>query len=42
MAIPSLLGRDIINRWAITYDPELGILDAEVRSADLRVDPSSI
>ena len=42
MAIPSLLGRDIITRWAITYDPELGILDAEVRSADLRVDPSSI
>lgn len=33
--IPSLLGRDIMDRWAITFDRSNDRLVAEVRSADL-------
>ena len=34
--LPSLLGRDIINRWHITYDNSVPLLSAEVISADKR------
>jgi hypothetical protein len=33
--IPSLLGRDVIDRWCIVYDPQKGILNATVRSSDI-------
>ena len=33
-SLPSLLGRNIINRWRIDYDPTNGILECTVRSAD--------
>ena len=36
--IPSLLGRDILDRWRMVYDPEMGLLEFEVRSADLTID----
>lgn len=32
---PSLLGRDILGRWATSHDPTRGILTFEVHSADL-------
>jgi predicted aspartyl protease len=32
--LPSLLGRDVLNRWRIVYDPEVEGLAATVRSAD--------
>lgn len=32
--IPSLLGRDIINRWHVNYDPALPLLECAVNSAD--------
>jgi predicted aspartyl protease len=32
--LPSLLGRDVLNRWRIVYDPEIEGLVASVRSAD--------
>ena len=36
--LPSLLGRDILDRWRMVYDPEMGLLEFEVRSADLTID----
>ena len=33
--LPSLLGRDILNRWRLRYDAPANALDAEVASADL-------
>ena len=33
-ALPSLLGRDVINRWNVNYDPANAILECLVRSAD--------
>ncbi|MCA1595315.1 MAG: hypothetical protein LC772_02655 [Chloroflexi bacterium] len=33
-AMPSLLGRDILNRWRITYDPTGVGLKINVRTAD--------
>ena len=38
MDISSLLGRDIIDRWRVTYDKAQGILTAEVHSADSQID----
>lgn len=38
MHIPSLLGRDVINRWRIDYHPTAGALTGEVISADEVVD----
>ncbi len=32
--LPSLLGRDILNRWRIVYDLDIDELEATVRSAD--------
>ncbi len=32
--VPSLLGRDVIDRWRITYDPQGVGLKVKVRSAD--------
>ena len=32
--LPSLLGRDVLNRWSVDYDPTNGKLDCTVRSAD--------
>ena len=32
--LPSLLGRDVLNRWRIDYDPADGRLGCTVRSAD--------
>ena len=31
---PSLLGRDVLNRWRIVYDPTDSALEVFVRSAD--------
>ena len=36
--IPSLLGRDIIDRWRMVYDRTEGILEFTVRSADMVLD----
>ena len=36
MTVPSLLGRDIIDRWRVTYDKPAQELLAEVISADAR------
>ncbi len=33
--VPSLLGRDIIDRWRVTYDKPGGKLTAQVASSDL-------
>ena len=33
-SLPSLLGRDIINRWRIDYDPSISKLECTVRSDD--------
>ena len=33
--LPSLLGRDILNRWRLRYDAPANALEAEVASADL-------
>lgn len=35
--LPSLLGRDILNRWRLRYDAPANALEAEVHSADLVV-----
>ena len=32
--LPSLLGRDVLNRWRMDYDPTDGRLDCTVHSAD--------
>lgn len=37
MAIPSLLGRDILNRWGVNCDPTNSILECAVRSCDLEI-----
>ena len=39
MTIPSLLGRDIIDRWRVTYDKSAPELLAEVISSDGRKGP---
>ena len=31
---PSLLGRDVLNRWRMDYDPANSVLEFTVRSAD--------
>ena len=36
MNVPSLLGRDIIDRWRVTYDKSASELLAEVISSDAR------
>jgi hypothetical protein len=36
--LPSLLGRDIIARWRLVCDATRGILQAQVRSADMSFD----
>lgn len=33
-SIPSLLGRNIMNKWAIRYDPTNAVLEASVHAAD--------
>ncbi len=35
--LPSLLGRDILNRWRLRYDAPANALEAEVDSADLTI-----
>ena len=37
-AVPSLLGRDVINRWRIDYHPTAGQLLCDVMTADDTVD----
>ena len=37
MAVPSLLGRDIIDRWRVTYDKPGNTLSAHVVSATARI-----
>ena len=37
-ALPSLLGREILNQWRMNYDPASGRLEFEVRSADYTLD----
>ena len=32
--LPSLLGRDVLNRWQMLYDPTNGRLECSVQSAD--------
>lgn len=34
-ALPSLLGRDVLNRWLMRYEAPRNVLEAEVDSADL-------
>lgn len=36
--VPSLLGRDILDRWRIIYDPLKSGLRAKPRSADITID----
>ncbi len=38
---PSLLGRDVLDRWKITYDPSRRALRAQVRSADKTINLKS-
>ena len=38
--IPSLLGRDVIRRWQMDYDPPNGRLAFTVRDADFALDIS--
>ena len=38
MRVPSLLGRDVIDRWRVTYDKPAGMLAAEVISSDVTFD----
>ena len=38
MQIPSLLGRDIIDKWRVTYDKSRSELIAEVVASDLCLD----
>lgn len=37
--IPSLLGRDILNRWRMVYDPSIDELSFEVHTADRALAP---
>ena len=37
LAIPSLLGRDVLDHWRMVYDPGLGRLSLEPRRADRTV-----
>ena len=36
--VPSLLGRDVLDRWWIVYDPQGAGLRAKPRSADITID----
>ncbi len=36
--VPSLLGRDVIDRWRVTYDPQGVGLRAKPHSADMTID----
>ena len=36
--VPSIVGRDVIDRWRITYDPSHSKLQVVVRSADMTFD----
>ena len=36
-ALPSLLGRDVINNWRIEYDPTMSRLECTVRHADFTI-----
>jgi predicted aspartyl protease len=36
--VPSLLGRDVLDRWRIVYDPQGAGLRAKPRSADITID----
>ncbi len=38
MDIPSLLGRDIIDKWRVTYDKSQSEFTAEVVASDVRLD----
>ena len=38
MAVPSLLGRDIIDRWNVVYNKNEMVLAAQVVSADYTVE----
>jgi hypothetical protein len=38
MQVPSLLGRDILDRWRMVYSPTEGELAFEVKGSDLSVD----
>ena len=35
----SLVGPDILDQWRMVYDPGIGVLEFEVRSADLTINP---
>ena len=37
--LPSLLGRDILNRWRMVYDPSIDELSFEVHTADRTLAP---
>ena len=39
MGLPSILGREVIDRWRMVYDPTMDVLEFEVRSADLTIGP---
>ena len=38
--LPSLLGRDILDRWSMTYAPQQSLLTFDILSADLTEDLS--
>lgn len=40
--VPSLLGRDVIDRWRIVYDPQGSGLRAKPHSADLEIDLTAV
>lgn len=40
--VTSLLGRDVIDRWRITYDPQRPLLRAKPRSADITIPLAAI
>ena len=41
MGVPSLLGRNILDRWHISYAPSKGILEATVLDCDVTVRPDA-
>ncbi len=38
----SLLGRDVLDRCAMTYDPTHGVVELEVRSADVQAEAADL
>lgn len=41
-ALPSLLGRDVLDHWRVTYDPQASLLEIDIHSADQTLEPPAI